>query len=555
MKSSKSVHPALSFRGMVLGVIGSAVITASSLYVALKLGALPWPIVFAALISLFFLKALGNTSLNEANVTHTAMSAGAMVAGGLAFTIPGLWMLGQGSDISLAQLMIVSLSGTVLGLAATAVVRHFFIDVQDLPYPIGYSAAESLQAANENQGRRTAALFGGMGFAAIYTLLRDAAGVLPKMLFSNIKIPGVNFGLYNSPMLIATGFIIGPVACLVWFIGGLIGDFGCVVGASSFGLWDVAFGQSVKSSLGLGMMLGCGLGIVVTQCIPAIRRHRAKDHTDTAKKASDTSAAAASTDPSSRRPMRAIIMTLISCAIIAVATIALSIPLPAAALMVIGTWVCVIMSSQAVGTTGVDPMEVFGVLILLLIQALCSGVSMVSLFMIAAIVAVACGLTGDVMNDFKAGSILHTRPRDQWIAQVIGGLVGAVVASLVLYAMLNAYGADAFGAGKTFVAAQASVVAAMVGGVPNLPAFLIGAAIGLVLTCCKLPVMTLGLGVYLPFYLTLTAAIGGLVRWVYNKIRVRRHLKGDGTALAAGILGGESLVGVALAFVVMLTAL
>ena len=33
------------------------------------------------------LKAMGNTNLNEINVTHTAMSAGGMVAGGLAFTI------------------------------------------------------------------------------------------------------------------------------------------------------------------------------------------------------------------------------------------------------------------------------------------------------------------------------------------------------------------------------------------------------------------------------------------------------------------------------------
>ena len=58
------------------------------------MGALPWPIIFAAVISLFFLKLMGNASLNEANVTHTIMSAGAMVAGGLAFTIPGAWMLG-----------------------------------------------------------------------------------------------------------------------------------------------------------------------------------------------------------------------------------------------------------------------------------------------------------------------------------------------------------------------------------------------------------------------------------------------------------------------------
>ena len=78
-----SMRGQLTLRGVVIGVLGCVIITASSAYTALKMGALPWPIVFAAVISLFFLKLMGNASLNEANVTHTIMSAGAMVAGGL----------------------------------------------------------------------------------------------------------------------------------------------------------------------------------------------------------------------------------------------------------------------------------------------------------------------------------------------------------------------------------------------------------------------------------------------------------------------------------------
>ena len=86
----ESTKGQLTLRSIIIGCIGCVVITAASLYTALKMGALPWPIVFAALISLFFLRALKSRSLNEANVTHTIMSAGAMVAGGLAFTIPGI---------------------------------------------------------------------------------------------------------------------------------------------------------------------------------------------------------------------------------------------------------------------------------------------------------------------------------------------------------------------------------------------------------------------------------------------------------------------------------
>ncbi|MEG2200510.1 MAG: OPT/YSL family transporter, partial [Anaerovorax sp.] len=80
-----------TLRGMIIGSIGAIVLTMSSMYVALKLGALPWPIIFVALVSMFFLKLFGNTNINEINATHTAMSAGAMTAGGLAFTLPGIY--------------------------------------------------------------------------------------------------------------------------------------------------------------------------------------------------------------------------------------------------------------------------------------------------------------------------------------------------------------------------------------------------------------------------------------------------------------------------------
>ena len=103
-----SMRGQLTLRGVVIGVLGCVIITASSAYTALKMGALPWPIVFAAVISLFFLKLMGNASLNEANVTHTIMSAGAMVAGGLAFTIPGAWMLGYADQISWLEMFIVA---------------------------------------------------------------------------------------------------------------------------------------------------------------------------------------------------------------------------------------------------------------------------------------------------------------------------------------------------------------------------------------------------------------------------------------------------------------
>ena len=61
-------------RGMIIGALGAAILTTSSMYVALKLGALPWPIIFVALVSMFSLKTLGKSNINEIQRSTTKVS-------------------------------------------------------------------------------------------------------------------------------------------------------------------------------------------------------------------------------------------------------------------------------------------------------------------------------------------------------------------------------------------------------------------------------------------------------------------------------------------------
>lgn len=118
-------------------------------------------------------------------------------------------------------------------------------------------------------------------------------------------------------------------------------------------------------------------------------------------------------------------------------------PVPAV-IVTLFTFVTTIMSAQSCGQTGIDPMEIFGLIVMLIVAAF-AQLAQVKLFFIAGIVAVACGLAGDVMNDFKAGAVLGTNPRAQWVGQAIGGIVGALVAAAVMVALVTAYGPDAFG--------------------------------------------------------------------------------------------------------------
>ena len=116
----------------------------------------------------------------------------------------------------------------------------------------------------------------------------------------------------------------------------------------------------------------------------------------------------------------------------------------------------------------------------------------------------------------------------------------------------------------------------MIAGIPSAPAFAIGLAVGFVLQIAGLPAMMLGLGVYLPFYMSFTAALGMVAKLVYDAVckarncRKREALIASGAAdvpsleqmrarsdesglvVASGLLGGESVVGVIIALSVVL---
>lgn len=550
----------ISAAGILIGCIGCVIITASSVYTALKMGALPWPTIFTSITALVLLRAAGHTSLNEANVTQIIMSAGSMVAGGLAFTIPGVWMLGLDAELGWIEIGGVALAGTLLGLVCTALVRRRFVEESDLEYPIGTAAAKTLMASRAG-GATDKRLFGSMAAAGIWCALRDLAGVIPAMIGA-LPIPGVAFGIYNSPMLLSVGFLVGGAAVTFWLAGGLIANFGIIVGGGAAGLWDVESARGIVSSLGMGLMMGSGIGVVVRDILPAVVRG-----VRNGKRGGNGSASALA---HTFGKLDHGILALLAAAAALLICLALGLSPIACAAVVVLAFVTTVMSAQSVGQTGIDPMEIFGLTVLLVVAALGES-DQVRLLFVAGVVAVACGLAGDVMSDFKTGKVIGTDPRAMWVGQAIGALLGCAVSVTVMCALLNAYGAEAFGPEKLFVSAQASVVATMVSGIPSPTAFALGLATGVALYCLGIPSMMLGLGVYLPFYMTLSASLGAAAKIIYDRATASRSGRGShahgamtvdagagstdgemsheegGIIVASGVLGGESIVGVIIA--------
>ncbi|GMO29272.1 MAG: oligopeptide transporter, OPT family [Termitinemataceae bacterium] len=528
-----------TFRAVIIGCAGCVVLTMSSLYVALKLGALPWPIVFTALVSMFFLKLLKRGNTGEINVTHTIMSAGAMTAGALAFTIPGIFILNPAAHVNILPLLIVTLGGVVLGLIFTALIREYFIEIKPLPYPMGQAAADTVIAGDAG-GRKSKILFSSCGLAGIFTFLRDGLAVFSgktifpaALLSSKMSEWGSITGIWLSPMLVSIGYIIGPVFIGIWFLGAILGDFGILVASVKLDFFDGATAQKIKSSLGIGLMIGTGVGIILRGILLQLKRIKLPVFEKTVHTKKIISLRPAS-----------LALVLIAVAFVYICDIAV-IP---SLIIIAGTALTTIIAAQLVGQSGINPMEIFGIVIMLAVKAIYPA-GEVAAFFTAAIIAIATGLTGDVMNDFKAGAIMNTSPKAQWLGECVGGLLGAFVALGMFFIVLKAYGASAFGNHEFFPAPQASAVAAMVGGIPHVESFWLGLILGAVLYTAGLPVMTLGLGVYLPFYLSATAFLGVVLRLAAEKIAPNWSKKEDGMIIASGCLGGEAVVGVILALI------
>lgn len=534
----------LSLRSLLLGILGSCIITASSMYIALRISALPWPTIFVAVLSMALLKALGKTTLNEINITQTAMSAGAMVAGGLAFTLPGLWITGTWQEVSLSDpkfwsVLAIAMAGMLLGTILTWYLRLRFVVREPLPYPIGTAAAETI-VAGDTGGQKSAILFSTMAFSAMFTFLRDSFGWIPSSLISKTLYAG-NFyiGIWVSPMAAGIGYMIGTLYTGVWFLGALLSYVIIVPLGTMTGIFSSAADASAfKNTAGIGLMVGTGIGILLSFIFTLIKQNSESKINDNLQRNSDTG----------RKPIKLNLIAILAAAAAFLLSVLCNIGILPSLLLIAGVFAASAMAASITGQTGINPMEIFGIIVLLAIR-LIANVDTVGAFFIAACVAVACGYAGDLLNDYKAGYILGTNPKAQLISQIAGGAAGTLAAAISMFAIINQYGG--VGPDKGLAAGQAFAVSQMVSGIGDPTVFIIALAAGIILYLVKIPAMTLGIGMYLPFEISSVVFLGGLIRFITDKAWPKSV--DTGNIAASGFLGGEGITGVAIAIFRMVT--
>jgi putative OPT family oligopeptide transporter len=175
---------------------------------------------------------------------------------------------------------------------------------------------------------------------------------------------------------------------------------------------------------------------------------------------------------------------------------------------------------------------------------------------VAAVVCVSSAVAGEMLQDLKVGHILGGTPSKMQIGDLFGVLVASAVLFFPLMILDKAYhfGSPALSAPQAGLMAMLSK--GIVGGDMAWPLVIVGILMGLAMIMIEVKsVMLFAVGMYLPLGTTFAIFIGGVVRWITDKVRDRRgfndaqkaRVDNAGVLTASGLIAGEALCGLVIA--------
>ncbi|SSZ30849.1 oligopeptide transporter, OPT family [Aggregatibacter aphrophilus] len=198
----------------------------------------------------------------------------------------------------------------------------------------------------------------------------------------------------------------------------------------------------------------------------------------------------------------------------------------------------------------------------------------------ASIVLTTATISNDNLQDLKTGLLVEATPWRQQVALIIGCFVGALVIAPVLEILYHAYGFTGalprpdMDPSQALSAPQATLMTTISQGIFSNKLewtyILTGVGLGAVLIIIDsflkrmsnktfaLPVLAVGIGIYLPPSINMPVVTGAFLAWLINR-HITKYVarSGDkdankraerfGTLFAAGLIVGESLMGVVLA--------
>ena len=590
-----STMPELTFKAVFLGVIMAVVLGAANAYLGMKAGLTVAATFPAAVVAMAALRPFRGSILEE-NIARTTASVGEALVAGAIFTIPAFVIAGAWEEIRYWESTAIMLIGGVLGVFFIIILRRTLVVEADLPFPESVAAAEIVKAG---QGGQTGAafVFGAMGLAGLWELFKNSNGVhfiadsaqrFVSLGRSTIQIGQEQIaytgGLHlatpaASPALMGVGFIVGFRVSAILFSGALMGWLVFVPLALFLNPgWSDQQSSDLATQIWLKQIRPLAVGTMIVAAFYTLYNLRTSLITGITKAVKNIGAQTGEGGVGADRTEVDIDFkkTAIGVGVAAIGTFALyyyfaqafSGALLLTVVMVILGFLFAAVAGYLVGLIGSSNNPISGLtLSALLISALLMvAIGLTDVHGVAAVLGVAgvvccaAGIAGDMMQDLKVGHLLGGTPWKMEVGELIGVVFAAFVLAFPLMALHEVY---TIGSAE-LPAPQAGLMALMangiVGGDMAWPLVIVGMflAIGLILIKAPSP-MLIAVGMYLPFESTSAIFVGGLIKalldWFVNRQKAgadeRVRAENTGILMSSGFIAGESLMAVALAFLVL----
>jgi len=622
--------PELTIKAMLVGAVLAVILGAANAYLGLYAGMTVSAVIPGAVMAFAFLKPFKGTIL-EVNIGMMGAAAGEALAAGVIFTIPALVILGTWTEIQYFETTIIALLGGILGVLWMIPLRRALITKTDLPFPEGVAVAAVLtttvggETATEEKSSGSIWLIIGVAVAGLFKFAQVGLNSLAGQVHGLINIGKYNIGsgekdavLYGgiatSPALLGVGWIIGPRIASFVFVGGLIGWVilaPLIALATGLPTPNLGNPEVYKDVIGLGagnLDLGTqiwgffsiwgsyiryiGVGAMVVGGLYTIFKLRSNLADGIKEAVAGIKSGGASVKKRTDQDLNIKFVFL--------AIGALTIPVfllysyisnewaisgVMAIFAILFAFIASAIAGYMAGLLGSSNNPISGVTVsvLLITSLILLGFGLSGnvgaygiAILIAAIICCAAAISGDVLQSMTCGQMIGATPRNQQIAEIVGVLAAAPILALVVQALDQAYGIGTTNLPAPQAFLMSGIVQGVLGGGMVWPFVLAGAVLAFVLILIELPVLPVAIGIYLPFTLSIPIFLGGIVRYITNKVIAKKYGRAEeeeisdwdlaikqtdvqpkekiirsGLLLTAGLIAGEALMGVIVAFLII----
>lgn len=581
----------LTWRAVLMGSVLGGVLSLTNIYIGLKAGWGFGVAITACILSYSIWTTLYQTGLARSQMTvlenncmqSTASAAGYSTGGTLVSAFAAYILLhGQALPYGLTMAWVFFLA--VLGVTMAIPMKRQMLNVEQLRFPSGIAAAETLHALHSHgkKGLRAAKALGVAGLvAAVDKFWSEGLTMISRRLepFTSTALVErvqkwlmgeAGYALWHGQTMVfawdfifvAAGALTGLRVCITMFISATLCWGVFVPWLQAQGIVSAAggFRELVQWTLwgGTACMVSAGILSFLLQWKMTARAFRSLGGFFRRQSRERDELEAIETPFSWFALGQGVSLVVLAW----LAHVSFEMPIWQSVLAVVLSFFLAVVACRVTGETDTTPIGAMGKVTQLTFGALNPGNVNVNL-MAANITAGAAGSAADLLTDLKSGYLLGANPRQQFLAQFAGIFVGTLVTVTAFSLMVrdpSVLGSDQFPA----PAAQtwAAVAEALSQGMHALEpikrwSIAVGAAVGALFSI--LPLLFPKRAKYMPsaaaaglawvfhWYYSLLFFLGAVIGWAVQR-RTPEKAEEFTFPVASGIIAGGSLMGVVLVF-------